>query len=157
MQLFAGTMAPDFVLPDATGIRHRLSNYRGHWVMLYFYPRDHTPGCTVEACAFRDEYTAFRKLGVVVIGVSTDSAERHRKFSEKYALSFPLLADTGYAVVQRYGVWGKKKFFGKTYQGTQRVSFLINPDGIIAKVYSKVQPFMHAQEVLADVRAFSRS
>ncbi|GBC82885.1 Putative peroxiredoxin bcp [bacterium HR10] len=146
-----GDLAPDFTLPDQQGRPHRLSDFRGRWVVLYFYPRDNTPGCTKEACAFRDLFPTFRRRGVVVLGVSTDSVRSHQKFAEKYQLPFPLLADEGKEVVCAYGVWGKKSFMGRTTMGTHRISFLINPEGRVAKVYEKVKPEVHAEEVLRDL------
>lgn len=145
-----GEQAPDFRLEDQNGTAHTLSEYKGTWVVLYFYPKDDTPGCTTEACAFRDEFAAFQKNGIVVLGVSIDSAQRHAKFIAKYDLPFTLLADTEQAVVVQYGVWGKKKFMGREYMGTNRVSFLIDPEGIIARVYPKVKPADHARQVLED-------
>jgi peroxiredoxin Q/BCP len=146
-----GDLAPDFTLPDQQGRPHRLSDFRGRWVVLYFYPRDHTPGCTKEACAFRDLFPTFKRRGVVVLGVSTDSVRSHQKFAEKHQLPFPLLADEGKEVVRAYGVWGKKIFMGRTTMGTHRISFLINPEGRVAKVYEKVKPEIHAEEVLRDL------
>lgn len=146
-----GDLAPDFTLPDQQGRPHRLSDFRERWVVLYFYPRDHTPGCTKEACAFRDLFPTFKRRGVVVLGVSTDSVRSHQKFAEKYQLPFPLLADEGKEVVRAYGVWGKKSFMGRTTMGTHRISFLINPEGRVAKVYEKVKPEVHAEEVLRDL------
>ncbi len=145
--------APDFTLPDQNGKEHSLSDYRGKWVLLYFYPKDDTPGCTKEACALRDNFPDFKKLGIAVLGVSVDSVSRHKKFEEKYKLPFTLLADAEKKVVNLYGVWAKKKFMGKEYDGTLRTSFLINPEGKIAKVYENVKPELHAQEVLADMPA----
>ncbi len=153
MKLQPKDVAPDFVLPDQNGVAHRLSDYRGRWVLLYFYPKDDTPGCTKEACAIRDQFPAFGKLGAQVLGVSVDSGASHARFAQKYQLSFPLLADQEKKVVQLYGVWGKKKFMGKEFMGTQRTSFLIDPEGKIAKVYDKVKPETHAEEVLADLEA----
>lgn len=153
MKLQPGDLAPDFVLPDQNGIAHRLSEYRGRWVLLYFYPKDDTPQCTKEACAIRDKFPAFGKLGAQVFGVSVDSAASHARFAEKYQLSFPLLADREKKVVELYGVWGKKKFMGREFMGKRRTSFLIDPAGRIAKVYDKVEPETHAEEVLADLEA----
>lgn len=146
-----GTKAPAFTLADQHGERHRLSDYLGRWVLLYFYPKDDTPGCTTEACALRDETKAFGRHGAVVLGVSTDSVASHAKFVGKYDLPFTLLSDPDKQVVQKYGVWGPKKFMGRSYEGTHRVSFLIDPKGKIAKVYEKVKPAEHAAEVLRDL------
>ena len=146
-----GQMAPDFTLLDQEGKSHTLSSYRGKWVLLYFYPKDDTPGCTIEACTIRDQFQDFQKIEAVVLGVSTDSVESHRKFAAAYQLPFTLLADVHKEVVGRYGVFGEKKFMGKTYMGTSRTSFLINPSGEIIKVYEKVKPEEHAAEVLHDL------
>lgn len=146
-----GKAAPDFKLPDQNGDMHSLKQYRGQWVVLYFYPKDDTPGCTVEACSFRDNFSALKKLDAAVLGVSTDPAKKHAKFAEKYELPFTLLADEEKKVVGLYGVWGKKKFMGREYMGTNRVSFLIDPKGKIAKKYDPVKPAEHVAEVLADM------
>ncbi len=146
-----GQVAPDFTLLDQEGKSHTLSSYRGKWVLLYFYPKDDTPGCTIEACTIRDQFQDFQKIDAVVLGVSTDSVESHRKFAAAYQLPFTLLADVHKEVVGRYGVFGEKKFMGKTYMGTSRTSFLINPSGEIIKVYEKVKPEEHAAEVLHDL------
>lgn len=152
MSITTGQPAPDFTLPDQTGRTHSLAAYRGRWVLVYFYPKDDTPGCTKEACAIRDDFAAFGELDAVVLGVSTDSVESHAKFAAKYELPFPLLADVATDVVQAYGVWGPKKFMGREFLGTKRVSFLIDPQGRVAKVYAKVKPAEHAAEVLGDLR-----
>ena len=148
---FLGKKAPDFALPDQDGNKHTLSGYRGKWVLLYFYPRDNTIGCTIEACAIRDRFTRFRERNAVVLGVSTDAVGRHKKFEEKHRLPFTLLSDEGKEVVARYGVWAKKTFLGRAYMGTLRKSFLIDPRGTIVKIYEKVKPSMHAEEVLKDL------
>ena len=153
--LTAGTKAPAFLLPDQNGKVHQLSDYKGKWVLLYFYPKDDTPGCTKEACSLRDNYNAFEKMGTIVLGVSTDSVKSHKKFEEKYGLPFPLLADEEKKVVEAYEVWGKKKFMGREYMGTNRVSFLIDPNGNISKVYETVKPAEHAEEVLGDRKEMS--
>ncbi len=147
----AGQKAPDFTLPDQDGAAHSLSSYKGKWVLLYFYPKDDTPGCAVEACTIRDRFKDFAKIDAVVLGVSTDSIASHKKFITTYNLPFTLLADEHKEVVGQYGVFGEKKFMGKTYMGTSRTSFLINPSGKIAKVYGKVKPEKHADEVLMDL------
>lgn len=148
-----GEQAPDVVLPDQDGVEHALAEYRGKWVLLYFYPKDDTPGCTIEACTIRDQFKDFKKIDAVVLGVSTDSVKSHKKFADAYELPFTLLADEHKEVVGRYGVFGEKKFMGRTYMGTSRTSFLIDPKGVIAKVYEKVKPEKHAAEVLADLKA----
>jgi thioredoxin-dependent peroxiredoxin len=150
------TSAPDFTLPDQDGANHTLSDYRGKWVLLYFYPKDDTPGCTIEACAIRDQFKDFTNIGAIVLGISTDNVESHKKFASAYNLPFTLLADTSKEVVERYGVFGEKKFMGKTYNGTARTSFLIDPLGNIAKVYEKVSPERHAAEVIADLKLFAQ-
>lgn len=147
-----GSRAPTFSLPDQEGTQHELADYRGKWVLLYFYPKDDTPGCTIEACAIRDQFKDFQTIGAVVLGVSTDSVASHKKFAAAYELPFTLLSDVQKEVVGQYGVFGEKKFMGKTYMGTMRTSFLINPDGVIAKVYERVKPEHHAAEVIADLQ-----
>ncbi|HYF29255.1 MAG TPA: thioredoxin-dependent thiol peroxidase [Candidatus Paceibacterota bacterium] len=149
----AGEVAPEFDLPDQEGRKHSLADYRGRYVLLYFYPKDDTPGCTKEACAIRDADPDFSALDAVVLGVSADSVKSHKKFAQKYGLTFPLLADEDRTVVNAYGVWGRKKFMGREYDGIFRTSFLIDPAGKIAKVYEGVKPDAHAAQVLADLRA----
>jgi peroxiredoxin Q/BCP len=144
--------APDFKLPDQDGKEHSLSYHRGSWVLLYFYPKDDTPGCTKEACSIRDSFPALGELSAKVFGVSTDSVASHKKFAEKYGLPFTLLADEDKTVVKAYGVWGKKNFMGKEYEGTLRTSFLIDPKGNIAKIYENVKPEKHAEEVIFDLK-----
>jgi len=143
---------PNFSLPDQTGKIHSLKDYKGQWVLVYFYPKDDTPGCTKEACAIRDNFLAFKKLGIKVFGISADSEKSHQKFTEKYDLPFTLLSDPDKKVIKDWGVWQKKKFMGKEYMGIARTSFLINPDGELAKTYEKVKPEVHAEEVLADIK-----
>lgn len=151
MTLSVGDPAPAFELSDAEGMIFRLSDLQGKWIVLYFYPRDNTPGCTKEACGFRDAYTDYQNHEVVVLGVSTDDAKSHTKFATKHNLPFPLLIDEGGAVASTYGRYGLKKFMGKEYMGITRSTFVINPDGKLAKIYPKVKPEPHAQEVLADL------
>ena len=146
------TKAPDFNLPDQDGKLHKLSDYKGRWVLLYFYPKDNTPGCTKEACGIRDEFKNFKNLNIVVLGISADSQQSHKKFIQKYKLPFTLLSDESKKVLKKYGVWGKKKFIGKEYEGILRTSFLINPDGKIVKIYEQVKPDIHAKEVLKDFK-----
>jgi len=148
-----GAKAPDFNLPDQDGTMHSLKEQKGKWFLLYFYPKDDTPGCTVEACTIRDNYSAFKKAGIVVLGVSADSVKKHAKFAEKYKLPFTLLADEEKVAINAYDVWAKKKFMGREYMGILRNSFLINPEGKIAKIYEGVKPADHAEEVLADAKA----
>jgi thioredoxin-dependent peroxiredoxin len=149
LKLKEGDLAPGFTATTNGGGKVSLSDFRGKHVILYFYPRDNTPGCTKEACAFRDEFGAFARKGAVVLGVSTDSAESHDKFVGKYRLPFTLVSDEDKKITQAYGVWGEKTFLGRKYQGTHRVTFLIGPDGKIKKIWPVVKPAEHAQEVLA--------
>jgi peroxiredoxin Q/BCP len=148
------TVAPDFTLPavgDEDFVKNgqvHLEDLRGHPVVLYFYPKDDTPGCTKEACSFRDANHEMQKRGAVVLGVSADSVESHRKFAEKFGLSFPLLADTDTTVSQLYGVWQEKNMYGKKYMGVNRETFLIDKDGTVRKIWHKVKPDEHADEVL---------
>jgi thioredoxin-dependent peroxiredoxin len=151
MKLKTGDKAPNFTLPDQEGKQHTLSDYKRQWVLIYFYPKDDTPGCTKEACAIRDSFAGFEKLKAKVFGISVDPIKSHARFAEKYELPFTLLADEKKEVVEAYGVWGKKKFMGREYMGTSRVSFLVDPKGKIAKVYETVKPETHAEEVLADL------
>ena len=150
MKLKVGDKAPDFELPDQDGKLHKLSDYSGKYVLLYFYPKDFTPGCTTEACELRDNFGDFENLGVKVFGVSTDSVESHERFVERHKLPFTLLADENKKVVKLYGVWKPKKIFGREFLGTHRTSFLIDPNGKIAKIYERVKPQIHAEEVLKD-------
>ena len=143
------TMAPDFELPDESGVLHKLSDYRGKDVVLYFYPKDDNSGCTAEACSFRDDYSAYEKTGVTILGVSPDSSESHTKFKAKHHLPFSLLADTEHKVCELYGVWGKKQMYGKEYFGVNRTTYLIGKDGTIRKVFEKVKPAEHSAEILA--------
>jgi len=154
--LKAGDAAPDFTALTDGGGEITLSKLKGKPVVLYFYPKDDTPGCTKEACGIRDHFPDFETLGIQVFGVSPDSVQSHQKFAQKFDLPFTLLADTERDVVTKYGVWGKKKFLGRTYEGTHRVSFLIDPKGSIAKVYEKVKADVHAEEVLADQRELAQ-
>lgn len=153
MTLREGKKAPAFALPDETGAMRALKDYRGTWALLYFYPKDDTPGCTIEACAIRDQFKDFKKIGVQVLGVSPDTVASHKRFKSAYALPFTLLADERKAVVEKYGVWVEKSMYGKKYMGTVRTSFLIDPKGIIRKVYAKVRPESHAREVVTDLKA----
>lgn len=152
MPLISGSPAPDFQLPDENGNIRTLAEFKGKTIVLYFYPKDDTPGCTVEACEFRDAYVDYEKAGVVILGVSPDAPKSHTKFKEKFQLPFPLLADIDHAVCQAYQVWGPKKFMGRTYDGVLRTTFLIDPQGIIIKVFEGVKPAGHAEEVLAALK-----
>lgn len=149
--------APDFTLPDQTGTDRSLSDYAGKWLILYFYPKDDTPGCTTEACSFRDEYDYLQEKGLGVVGISKDSVKSHAKFAEKFNLKFPLLADPDHEVIESYGAWGPKKFMGREFLGTHRNTYLINPDGQIAKVYEGVTPKGHAGQILKDFETLSAS
>lgn len=142
--------APEFSLPDQNGKIHSLLDYKGKWILIYFYPKDDTSGCTIEACSFRDNLPKFLKSDLVVLGISADSIVSHKKFVEKHKLTFTLLADEQKQIVTEYGVWQEKNFMGKKYMGISRASFLINPQGKIVKIYEKVNPIKHAQEVLTD-------
>ena len=149
LSLKPGDSAPAFSALATDGSTIRLADLKGHPVILYFYPKDDTPGCTKEACAFRDGYAAFQKKGAVILGVSADSVKSHGKFTEKFNLPFPLLADEDKSIVKAYGAWGEKSFMGRRYEGIHRVTFLIGADGRIEKVWPKVKPEEHAAEVLA--------
>ncbi len=151
--LKGGTKAPDFDLQDQSGKNKKLSDFLGKWVVLYFYPKDDTPGCTKEACGLRDSLNALQKMGAIVLGVSKDSVTSHAKFAQKYSLNFPILSDEKLEVIKAYGAWAKKKFMGREYFGTLRISYLIDPKGKIAKVYPKVNPISHAREILEDLKA----
>jgi peroxiredoxin Q/BCP len=148
MPISSGIPAPDFELQDDTGTPRKLSDYRGRNVVLYFYPKDDTSGCTREACNFRDDYSAYERAGVVILGVSPDDVKSHAKFKKKYQLPFPLLADEGHKVCDLYGVWGPKKFMGREYDGVRRTTFLIDENGNIVKVFENVRPAEHSAELL---------
>ncbi|MFO1488877.1 MAG: thioredoxin-dependent thiol peroxidase [Verrucomicrobiota bacterium] len=149
LKLKEGDVAPAFSAATSGGGEISLAALKGKNVILYFYPKDDTPGCTKEACAFRDEFAQFKKKGAVVLGVSPDSVKSHDKFVEKFKLPFQLLADDAKKIVQDYGVWGEKSFMGRKYLGVHRVTFLIGPDGRIKKIWPAVKPEEHAAEVLA--------
>jgi peroxiredoxin Q/BCP len=151
MSISVGDTAPDFTLPDQDGKSHTLSDYRGAPVVLYFYPKDHTSGCTKEACGFRDDYSAYQEAGVTILGVSPDSSKTHTNFIAKHELPFTLLADTERDVLKLYGAWGLKKMYGREYEGVLRTTYLIAADGKIAKIYEKVKPAAHSAEILADM------
>ena len=136
---------------DQNGKIHNLSDYKGSWVVLYFYPKDDTPGCTKEACNFRDSLHELQKKGAVVLGISKDSVTSHKKFAEKYNLNFPLLSDENYGVIKLYKAWGVKKFMGREFEGIIRTTYLIDPDGEIKKVYKNVNPTIHAGEIIKDL------
>ncbi len=152
MSISAGIKAPDFNLLDENEKQHALSDYLGKAVVLYFYPKDDTPGCTKEACSFRDDYAVYREAGVVILGVSPDSPKKHAKFKEKYQLPFTLLADENHQVCELYEVWGRKKYMGREYDGVFRTTFLIDAEGQIVKVFDNVKPDGHSGEVLAALK-----
>ena len=153
MKLKEGDIAPGFSAATNGGGRVSLADFKGKNVVLYFYPKDDTPGCTKEACAFRDHFAEFQKRGAVVLGVSTDPVKSHAKFAEKFKLPFTLLADEDKKIVEAYGVWGEKSFLGRKYLGTHRVTFLIGPDGCLKKIWPKVKPDEHADKVLAALKS----
>lgn len=143
-----GKKAPDFILPDQNGKKVKLSDLKGKYVVLYFYPKDDTPGCTKEACNFRDSFPKFDKTDAVILGISPDSVASHKKFAEKYKLPFQLLADEDKKVVEKYGVWKEKSMYGKKYMGVERTTFIIDPEGKIKKIFPKVKVDNHHKEVL---------
>jgi len=147
-----GTKAPTFALPSGDGETVKLADLKGKKVVLYFYPKDDTTGCTVEACEFRDSWAAVKRSGALVFGISPDGVASHSKFSAKLTLPFPLLADTDHAVAERYGVWGEKSMYGRKYFGILRTTFVIDETGSIAKVFERVKPKGHAAEVLEALR-----
>ena len=155
VMLKAGDAAPDFSLPDQDGIMHRLADYKGKWIVLYFYPRDLTPGCTTEACNFRDDFDKFSKMKAVILGISKDPISQHQKFINKYTLPFTLLSDEDDKVAQAYGVWKKKSMYGRTHMGIKRTTFLINPHKKIARIYSTVNVKEHAREIIKDLKSLS--
>ena len=152
MGLSEGDTAPNFKLPDQNGDVHELKDYKEKWLVVFFYPKDNTPGCTKEACNFRDNIKPLEGLGAKVLGVSVDSVKKHANFVAKYDLPFTLLADEEQKMVNDYGVWGLKKFMGREYMGTNRMTFIVDPKGKIAKVYPKVKAATHGEEVLADLK-----
>lgn len=152
MTISAGDVAPDFALPDDTGRVRTLSEFHGKTVLIYFYPKDDTPGCTTEACNFRDDYSAYEKAGVVILGISPDTVKSHVKFKSKYELPFPLLADSEHQVCEAYGVWGLKKFMGREYMGVLRTTFLVGSDGKVKDVFENVKPAEHSTQVLESLR-----
>jgi peroxiredoxin Q/BCP len=153
MPISAGIPAPDFELLDDSGTTRHFRDYRGQAVILYFYPADDTPGCTKEACNFRDDYSDYQRSGVTILGVSPDSVKSHIKFKEKYQLPFPLLADEGHKTCIAYGVWGPKKLMGREYEGVLRTTFLIDKQGSIAQVFENVRPSEHSAEVLKELNS----
>jgi peroxiredoxin Q/BCP len=153
MPITSGIQAPEFELPDENNTLRRLSEFRGRPVVLYFYPKDDTPGCTTEACNFRDDYSNYINSDVVILGVSPDDQKSHTKFKKKYSLQFPLLSDSEHRVCNQYKVWGPKKFMGREYEGVLRTTFLIDGNGRIAKVFENVKPALHSLEIMAAIKA----
>ena len=153
MALESNISAPDFELFDETGATRKLSDFRGKPVVLYFYPKDDTPGCTTEACNFRDDYSAYEKAGVIILGVSPDSVKSHVKFKEKFGLPFPLLADEDHKVCELYDVWALKKIMGREYMGVLRTTYLIDAEGQITHVFEQVKPADHSAELLSALGA----
>jgi peroxiredoxin Q/BCP len=151
MELAVGAQAPDFALHDGNGVVHKLTDYLGKWVVLYFYPKDDTPGCTREACGFRDTVKDFADKNAVILGISKDSVVSHQKFVTKYKLNFPLLSDDSKQVIQMYGAWGLKKFMGKEFAGVKRITYLINPMGKISRIHLHVDPLVHAAELIQEI------
>lgn len=152
MALAVGFSAPDFSLPSSEGGEFHLAAHRGQWVVVYFYPKDMTPGCTTEACEFRDASGELAAMGAVVVGISADPLSRHQRFREKHGLNFPLLSDSDHTVAQAYGAFGEKSFMGKKRLGILRTTFLIDPEGKVARVWEKVKAQGHAAEVVAALR-----
>jgi peroxiredoxin Q/BCP len=149
--LAIGTAAPQFKLPDQNGVMHSLKDYKGKKVILYFYPKDNTAGCTKEACGFRDRYPDITEKGAVVLGISKDNVASHKKFEEKHSLPFTLLSDESTEVLQKYDVWKEKQMYGRTYMGIERSTYLIDEKGKIIKAYQKVKSAVHPEEVLKDL------
>lgn len=147
--------ASNFNLPDQNGDIHTLADYEGKWLVVYFYPKDDTPGCTKEACGFRDQTKEYNKRNIEVLGISKDPIASHKNFAEKYNLSFTILSDPTKSTIKLYGAWGPKKFMGRTFDGVLRKTFLIDPSGEIKKTYDKVDPLVHAQQILEDVDSFT--
>ena len=150
--VFEGELAPDFDLLSDAGERVTLAAFRGRWVILYFYPKDDTPGCTKQACGIRDAWDAFRETGAAVYGVSPDSEGSHAKFKQKYGLPFTLLADPDHSLAEQYGFWVEKTFAGKKFMGIERSTVVIGPDGTVTRVFRRVKPDQHAEQVLAVLR-----
>ena len=150
--LKVGNKAPRFELPDQDGKMHKLSDYAGKKVLIYFYPKDDTPGCATEACNFRDNFKEMSKMGLIVLGVSKDTVKSHKKFADKFNLNFPILSDESTEMIKEYGAWRLKKFMGREYMGIERMSMLVDESGKVAKIYESVKPAVHTQEVMADTK-----
>lgn len=155
--LAIGKKAPGFDLPDQDNKKHKLSDYDGKWRVIYFYPKDNTPGCTKEACAIAEVYEDFGKAGVKVFGVSKDSPASHKKFAEKFNLPFTLLSDESKKMMEKYGAWQERSMYGRKYMGTARITYVIDPDGKVAAVYPKVTPTRHALQLLNDLKELKKS
>ncbi len=155
MGLRIGEQAPEFELPDQSGKITRLSDFRGNTLVLYFYPRDDTPGCTTEACDIRDNYAEYQNAGIPVVGISPDKLASHKKFQEKYSLPFTLLADENHAICEKYGVWGRKKFMGREFDGVLRSTFIIDQEGKVVKIFEKVKPAGHGSEILEALKTLN--
>lgn len=151
--LKVGSKAPAFSLKNADGKTVKLSDFKGKKVVIYFYPKDMTPGCTTEACAFRDDYAQLKKRNVEILGVSADDEKSHQKFAEKYSLPFPLLSDPDHSMIEKYGAWGEKSMYGKKYMGIKRMTYIIDEDGKVAHVFAKVKPETHSREVIEKVES----
>lgn len=156
MELKVGSTAPAINLPDQDGKQQKLSDYKGQYVLIYFYPKDDTPGCTKEACGLRDSFPNLKKLNAKVLGISADSVAKHKKFADKYELPFTLLADEDKEVCEKYGVWSQKSMYGKLFFGINRTSFLVDPKGKIVRIYQKVKPVEHAAQVLSDLEELQK-
>jgi len=144
--------ATNFELPDQDGKVHSLADYAGSWLVIYFYPKDDTPGCTQEACDFRDAYSVLLEKGVKILGISKDTVRSHKRFADKFTLPFPILSDPEHSIIEAFGAWGEKKFMGRTFDGILRKTFIIDPHGEIVKTYETVKPAEHVQEVLQDIQ-----
>lgn len=144
--------AHDFNLPDQNGKMHSLSDYTGKWLVLYFYPKDDTPGCTIEACSFRDSRKDFHDIGAEIVGISKDGVTSHKKFEERHNLNFTLLSDESHSVIEAYDSWNPKKMFGKEFLGVERNTFLISPEGELVKTYKNVNPVTHSSEIIAEIK-----
>lgn len=155
--LKAGDKIPSFSLANQDGKLFTNEDFKGKWLVVYFYPKDDTPGCTKEACSFRDNFSILKKEGVEIIGISKDTVRSHKKFAQKYELPFTLLADPELGIIKGFGVWAKKKFWGREYDGILRTTFLIDPEGVIKKVYEDVNPDDHALQILNDLKTERRS